>query len=301
MSARRRRGPGPVAIVGAGRAGLALAGALRRAGIPLAGVVARRSSSARRARRLLRIPAAATTPEGAIGPASIVLLCVPDDALRDAAAALARLPMRGKVILHVSGAQGIAPLAILRRRGARVGAMHPLYSFAPAGARAPSLAGTAFAVDGDEAASRAARALVRALGGLPLRVTGARRAAYHLAASIVANDLTALLDLGVSLMARRLAMSRAAAKRALLPLARASLENVSRYGARRGLTGPAARGDVRTLAAHLAVLAKEPALLDAVHRALSIHAVAMSADSGRLDAKTAAVLRRLLQKNRRNH
>ncbi len=299
MSARGRWRSGPVAIVGAGRAGLALGGALRRAGCPLAGVVARRASSARRVRRLLRLPAAATTAAGAIGPARIVLLCVPDDALRDAAAALARFPMRGKIVLHVSGAQGIAPLAILRRRGARVGTMHPLYSFPPAGAPAPSLREVSFAVDGDRAALSAARALVRALGGHSLRLTAGRRGAYHLAASIVANDLVALLDLGLDLAARRLAIGQDAAARALLPLARSSLENVARFGSRRGLTGPAARGDVRTLRAHRAALAREPAQLGALHRLLSLHAVAMSRALGRLDARTATALRRLLRSGRR--
>ena len=294
MSARRPR-TGSVAIIGAGRAGLALGAALRRARVSVCGVVARSASSRSKARRLLKLSQRATTFEGAIAPARIVLICVPDDAIAAAARELARHPLRGKVVLHVSGARGVGPLSRLRRQGARVGTLHPLYSFSPAGSPPASLAGVTFAVDGDRPAAASARALVRALGGRALRVPGSRRAAYHLAASVVSNDLTALLDLGFTLASRRLGITRRAAARALLPLARVSVENIARYGPERGLTGPAARGDARTLAAHIRALAKESALLEEVHRLLSLHAVAMSHEAGRLDARTARSLRRLLK------
>lgn len=300
MRARRSR-TGPVAIVGAGRAGLALGAALRRAGVGVCGVVTRSASSRRKARRLLKLTQRATTPEGAIASARIILICVPDDAIAVAARMLARHPLRGKIVLHVSGARGVRPLSRLRRHGARVGTLHPLYSFSPAGTKPASLEGVTFAVDGDRPAATAARALVRALGGRALRVPGARRAAYHLAAAIVSNDLTALLDLGLTLASRRLGISSRAAARAFLPLARVSLENIARHGPRRGLTGPAARGDAHTLAAHFAAMAQESVLLEEIHRLLSLHAVAMSHEAGRLDARTARSLRRLLNERKRSH
>lgn len=289
--------PGPVVtVIGPGRAGLGLALALRRAGYRLAGVVGRR-----------RLPAAAARLAGrggradlaaAVERARIVLICVPDAAIGRVVAALdahaGRRLLDGRVVLHVSGALTDAPLAPLRRQGAAVGCFHPLFSFPPAGEAGGDLRGVAFAVDGDPGAVRAARAMTRALGGRLLRVPPERRTAYHLAASLLANHLVALLEAGLDLAARRLAITPAAARDAFLPLVLSAVENVRRAGPGRALTGPIARGDVATVRAHLEALAGEPGELGAIYRLLGRHALSMARARGDLDGQTALALARIL-------
>ncbi|HKY31330.1 MAG TPA: FAD-dependent monooxygenase, partial [Candidatus Polarisedimenticolia bacterium] len=96
-AAARGAGPGPVAVVGAGRAGLGLARALRSAGVRVS-VIGRDRKRLRRA-----VPAA-----------RIVVIAVADAALGAAASTLARLPLQGKVVLHLSGARGASALAAAR-------------------------------------------------------------------------------------------------------------------------------------------------------------------------------------------
>jgi predicted short-subunit dehydrogenase-like oxidoreductase (DUF2520 family) len=93
-----------------------------------------------------------------------------------------------------------------------------------------------------------AEQLAGVLGLRGVRVADADRAAYHAAASFAANFLMTVENAAAELMATA-GLDRAA----LLPLARAALENWSRLGPV-ALTGPVARGDIGTVARHRAAV-----------------------------------------------
>jgi predicted short-subunit dehydrogenase-like oxidoreductase (DUF2520 family) len=57
------------------------------------------------------------------------------------------------------------------------------------------------------------------------------------------------------MLMREAGVEEATARRALAPLARASIENASRMGPAAALTGPIARGDSDTVREHLVALA----------------------------------------------
>ncbi len=299
MTRRRAVTTDRLAIVGAGRAGLGLAGALARAGTPPGAVVAATVASARRASRVLGRGRGTTRLDRAVSEAGVVLICVPDASIESVAGHL--VPWAAtRCFLHTSGVKGPEALAPLRAAGGRCGALHPLYSFPPAGAPAPDLRGVLFAIDGDRPAIQRAIRIARRLGGRPHRLASRDRAAYHLAASVVANDLVSLLDLGFELASRRLGLPPGEVVRAFLPLARAAIDQVAHHGTRRGLTGPAARGDRETIAAHLDALRREDPLLEAVHRLLTRRAVEMAERAGRIDRRRARSLHRLLSQARRS-
>ncbi|HET9481625.1 MAG TPA: DUF2520 domain-containing protein, partial [Candidatus Polarisedimenticolia bacterium] len=179
------------------------------------------------------------------------------------------------------------------------GCLHPLTAFPPPGSAVPDLRGIHFAIDGVPAASRRAALLARLLGGRVLRVPARSRVAYHLAASLTANGLVALLDAGIELAVSRLGLSEPQARAALVPLARAAVEGVARRGARRALTGPAARGDVETIRKHLIVLRSAPADVARLYRLLALRTVRLALADGRVSASRAAGIRRLLSAGRR--
>jgi predicted short-subunit dehydrogenase-like oxidoreductase (DUF2520 family) len=91
------------------------------------------------------------------------------------------------------------------------------------------------------------------------------RALYHAALAFAANHLVTLVAEAASM----LATAGADNPNAMLgPLLGAALDNALRFGDT-GLTGPVARGDDGTVAAHVAVLAaRDPAALPA-YRALA--------------------------------
>jgi predicted short-subunit dehydrogenase-like oxidoreductase (DUF2520 family) len=288
----------PLAVVGAGRAGLALARRLSRRGYALTGIVARRRASAARASRLAGRRVGTLDLAAAVAPARVVLVCVPDAEIPRVAetlAALASPGVAGRIVLHTCGALSAEALEPARRAGAATGSFHPLVSFPEPVAAPPDLGGVAFAVDGDPRALRAARAMARAIGGVPILVPAASRGAYHLAASLVAGGLVALLDEGLDLAVRRVGLTRREARDAFLPLVASVLRNVAASGPRSALTGPVARGDLDTVARHLEELSREAPALGNLYRLLSLRALAIAIEEGRLDPQRADRIRWLLQ------
>jgi len=267
--------PLPTAVIGTGRLARALVPLLGRGGHPVVAVYGR----SRRAARVAlgeRSPAQATTSlRAAVVPARLVLLAVADRAVPLVARRLADLDgidWRERVVLHHCGALGPEPLAPLAARGAATGLLHPLQSLGLATHAAPLLRGSRARIEGSGHAPRVARALARALGLVPLplgRLAPDDRVLYHAAAALCSNDVLALLSAGVTLL-ERIGLDRSQATRALLPLARGTLLQVERAGLAGPLTGPAARGDLITLRAHLRALGRLDPSTRTAHRALSL-------------------------------
>jgi len=249
---------GNLTIVGAGRVGRSLGRALSESGWRIFGVVTRSMPSARRAVRFIGegqpfagISLRALTPRS-------ILIATPDTAIPPVAEELARLgpaEWKGKTVLHTSGALASNVLEPLRTSGASVGSLHPLQTFSGIGV--PPLEGRIFAIEGEPAALRLARQMVRSCGGYALQLPASGKAAYHAAASMAAGQILAILEAAAITM-MSLGVKRRVAVRALLPLTRQVLDNFERVGARAAWTGPLAREDYGVIAAHLAALRKFP-------------------------------------------
>lgn len=243
-----------MAIVGAGRVGRALGRRLRELGWRIGVVVTRSEASSRRAVRFI----GAGKPHGGLTRhivlSRVVLIATPDDVISAVARELARMggeELRGKIVLHTSGAQDSSALAALKEFGAAVGSMHPLQTFSGVGV--PDLAGKVFAVEGDVIAVRTARQIARALGGSPVQIDAGKKVLYHAAAALASGHVLALVEAATQLLIS-LGMKRTEAARALLPLTRQVLDNFERVGPRAAWTGPLARGDYKIVESHLRAL-----------------------------------------------
>ena len=214
-----------IAIVGPGRLGTSLARSLRLAGYDVSGPHGH-----------------GFTGDGS----SLVLLCVPDGSIAQAAALIDESALVG----HTSGASSLSEL------GGRAGfGLHPLMTF-PGGE--VNLEGVWCAVSGTGAAETVeARRLADATGMRPFEIDDADRAAYHAAASIASNFLVTLQAEAASLAA-----AAGAPDEALVPLVKATVANWAEVGPERALTGPVARGDTQTVARQRAAVAEDaPQLL----------------------------------------
>lgn len=261
--------PRSLAIIGAGRVGRALGRRLREAGWRVIVVATRSEASAKQAARYIGGGrASAGIPRTVIG-ASVILLTVPDDAVNAVASELAARvgdELRGKVVLHTSGALNSLVLEPLRALGAAVGSMHPMQTFS--GVSAPPLVGKVFAIEGDEVAVRTARRMARALGGVPVAICPNKKPLYHAAGVFAAGLALALEEAGVQVLMNA-GLKRREAQRALLSLTRQVLEHYEKLGPQKAWTGPLARGDFRVIASHEQALRDlQPEFLDA-YRAIS--------------------------------
>lgn len=246
-----------VAIIGPGNLGSALARALHGAGYRISEIVYLHSGA--RARRLAaQVNSKAASLAKAQLAAEIVWICVPDTSIAGCARALAQRPgWQKKAVLHPSGALASDELEALRRRGAAVAAAHPLMTFVRRSS--PGMAGVPFALEGDAAAVRAARRMVRDLGAESFPIRSQDKALYHAWGTFASPLLVALLT-----TAERVAMaagvrSAAGARRRMLPILQQTLHNYAALGPADAFSGPLVRGDVATVRRHLQALRRVPA------------------------------------------
>jgi predicted short-subunit dehydrogenase-like oxidoreductase (DUF2520 family) len=201
-----------VTIIGSGRVGSALA--------------------ARLSERGLRV--------GAEG--DVVLLCVPDDAIADVAAAVETGPW----VAHVSGATPLDALDPHMRRFS----LHPLQTFTRA--RGPEqLDGAWAAITAESEEARGVGFwLADTLDLHPFELDDVSRPLYHAGAAIASNYLVTLHSVASDLF-----RAAGAPPEALVPLMQRTIENNF------ALTGPIERGDWKTVEAHRrAIRAAHPEL-----------------------------------------
>jgi predicted short-subunit dehydrogenase-like oxidoreductase (DUF2520 family) len=275
-----------LAIVGAGRVGSALGRRLSELGWKIGAVVTRSGASARRAVRLIGAGKACAGMTRRIFASRVILIATPDDEIALVAQELARLgeeQLAGSVVLHTSGALDSEVLEAVRKRGAKVGSLHPLQSFS--GVAVPSLEGRIFTIEGETQAVRVARRIARALGGSPARIAGSKKLLYHAAAAMAAGHVLAVEEAATQLLVS-LGMKRSEAVRGLLPLTRQVLENFERLGPRPAWTGPLSRGDYKIVRAHLHALQNSPREFALAYETLNrLAARVLSQDpTGMLDA-----------------
>src|ERR1700692_5012032 len=280
---------GALAIIGAGRVGRALGRRLRELDWKIGAVITRSEASARKAVRFIGAGIARWTRSRESLPSRLILISTPDDAVVRIAGELARIgaeELRGKVVLHTSGALNSAALKAVRDCGACVGSMHPLQSFS--GVAIPPLEGKVFAIEGDPVAIRLARQIVRALGGLPVQIAGGSKVLYHAAAAFAAGHVLAIEESATRLLMLA-GMKRGEAVRVVLQLTRQVLENFERLGPRAAWTGPLARGDYGVVAAHLIAMQRQPREFARAYAALNSLAtlVLSSGSAGLLTANNA--------------
>jgi predicted short-subunit dehydrogenase-like oxidoreductase (DUF2520 family) len=245
-----------VGVIGPGRAGTALARALARAGHVITATSAVSATSKERARQ--HFPdAEITDPATVCDRADLVLLTVPDDELPALVAGLAGTgaPLRGRLLAHASGANGVAILAPATQQGGLPLALHPVMTFTGRDDDVDRIKGVSFGVTAPEQLRAAAEALVIEMGGEPVFIPEEKRALYHAALAFAANHLVTITAQAADLLTTA---GAANPNRMLAPLLSAALDNALRFGDN-GLTGPVARGDDGTVAAHVkAIEAADP-------------------------------------------
>ena len=284
-----------IGFIGAGRLGSALALAMQQAGLPVRAVASARAESARRmAARLPRCEA--VSAQGVADGCDLVFITTPDAAIEPTAAALTW--RAGMGVVHCSGATEVDALRHAREQGASIGGFHPMQTFADSDAAARSLPGCTITIEAQDAAlDPQLVAIAHRLGCAVNRLQPGMRARYHAAAGYASQFINALLAEAAHVWASWGA-SEADTVRALLPLVRGTLAAIESNGIAGGMPGPVSRGDVNTVAKHMAAMSAlgEPVL--ASYRLLCERTVPLALARGGIDAATAQRLHAILETHR---
>ena len=162
----------------------------------------------------------------------------------------------GHIVIHLSGASGIGLLCAATDAGAIPLAIHPAMTFTGTSVDVARLVGTPFAVTAAAPFLPIAQALVVEMGGEPVVVAEEDRPLYHAGLAHGANFIA-----GITVQTTRILAEAGIENPALYvrPLLEAALDRALTEGAA-GISGPAARGDAGTVAAHARCLGAHEAL-----------------------------------------
>jgi predicted short-subunit dehydrogenase-like oxidoreductase (DUF2520 family) len=159
-----------------------------------------------------------------------------------------------------------------------------------------ALSGATIAIEGDDELAAHLAEMAESIGGVPVRLPPGTKAAYHAAAVLAAGGVIALLDT-IREIAGLLALDEKGAMGIYLPLIEQAIGNAKALGIARALTGPAARGDLGTVSAHIAALRSGAPDTLAVYRALLAADARIAVERGSLSPESAERLRTALAGN----
>lgn len=285
-----------IGVIGTGVVGSAIAILLRQKGYYVTGVCSKTGVTAEDLAAVLGCPAF-KYPVEVLKDARVIFLTVPDRELAGMAENLAGAEAVDSehVFLHMSGALPAEVLSSLKDRGAAIGSIHPLQSFASVAKAIGNLPGAFFAVQGDERAVELAYKIAEDLAGNPFILKKEDKALYHLGACIASNYLVALMHFAVSVY-KHIGMTGEQSLQALMPLIRGTLSNIEGLGPVKSLTGPVARGDITTIERHLeasTVLTSEQAEL---YKILGCYTTLVAMEKGSINTKVGESLLSIFRK-----
>jgi len=276
-----------VGIVGTGRVGAVLGAALHQAGHRLVAVSAVSEQSRARARALL--PGIPVTPvEEVVARAELVLLTVPDEALPSLIAGLSATSswQAGQLVVHTSGRYGTAIFEAASGHHILGLALHPVMTFTGTAMDLLMLTDCCFGITAPGALRAVAEALVLEMGAEPVWIQEQDRPMYHAGLAHGANHLVTLVAQAIQVVGSAGVQDPV---RLIAPLLHAALDNALRLGDG-ALTGPVARGDAGTVAAHLAQLNDQTPDIRPTYVALARATAERALASGRLTASAAESL-----------
>ncbi len=286
-----------ISFIGCGRVGRTLAAALKNAGYSIGIVACRNMKHAEEAARFIGAGEASTDPIEAVSFGTIHFITTNDDAISEIVKVIddeGPNSLNGHFFYHTSGSLSSAVLEPLQKKGAEIGSIHPLQVFADPAKALETLPGIYYAIEGSDRAMTWAIHMVDKLQGKLLLIPTGRKVLYHIAGVFAANYLVVLVHMALSIM-EEIGESPEDSYQAFLPLMVSALQNVEEFGTAASLTGPIARGDEKTIKAHLEALEQLPPEILRVYKVVGQETVNLAVRSGGISPDQARRLFAILQ------
>ncbi len=224
-----------IGIIGAGRVGCSIGKYLRTKDIELAGYYDVDSAATKEAAEFTRTESFDSLKQLA-DQSQIIFITTPDSFIIPVWEQLKELSLRNQIICHCSGALSSDSFSGRESMSVSCCSIHPMLPFSNKFSSYEQLNKAFFTVEGQDAAVEAISGLFCSIGNEVCRIDGAKKAKYHAAASILSNQVIAVLDMGYSLL-EDCGFTRAEAVRATGQLVMRNIENVLEAGCDGALTG----------------------------------------------------------------
>jgi predicted short-subunit dehydrogenase-like oxidoreductase (DUF2520 family) len=279
-----------IGFIGAGTVGTALAARLAGRGYPVVAVSSRSRASAQ---KLAQVAGGRVfdSNQAVADSTELVFITTPDGAIAAVAAQVKWHPSQS--VVHCSGADSVDILEPAREAGARVGAFHPLQTFASPQQAMENIPGSTFTLEAEEPLLGILKDMAAALDGQWVELKAKDKVLYHAAAVFACNYMVTLTKLATDLW-QTFGVPPPQATKALVPLLRGTLHNIETIGIPNCLTGPIARGDIGTINKHLDALKSTAPHLLSTYRELGRQTIPIALAKGKIDELKAQELREIL-------
>jgi len=287
-----------IAFIGCGAVGRTLGRLLTKAGAFIAAVCCRSDESAKEACKFIGdgSPYNIDHSDKAAASARLIIIATPDSEIVNADKAIASGVTKDSCVIHLSGALTSSILSHCKKKGAAVGSMHPLQSFADPGSAINNIKDSVFACEGAEGAVSLSFQLAELIGGLPIHIDTSAKTIYHAAAAAASNFLIAPILLAADLM-EEAGIGREKGIKALLPLIQGTINNTRAVGVPNALTGPIERGDIIVVKKHLDAIGEKSLALKARYVDLARHTVEAAIRKGAMTAADGEKFYKLLNQH----
>ena len=279
-------------FIGAGTVGTALSVRLSSKGYQVIAVSSRSQTSAKKLAQAVSGCHAFNNNQDVADTAELIFITTPDDAIAPVASEIQW--HRGQSVVHCSGALSTDILESAKKLGAQVGAFHPLQTFASVKQAIENIPGSTFAVEAEEPLLSTLKDMATALDSHWIELKANDKVVYHAAAVIACNYLVTLVKLATDLW-QSFNIPQSQATQALLPLIRGTIHNIDTVGIPQCLTGPIARGDIKTIKKHLDALQKVAPALLSTYQELGLQTIPIALAQGKINQHQADELQAILK------
>ncbi|MBO6586329.1 MAG: DUF2520 domain-containing protein [Gracilimonas sp.] len=259
-----------ITIIGLGSVGTALLNVLTRSGYEVISVFNRSEIDPELIRNFPDTYFGKGIPNNQNKLGELAFLTVSDDAIDSVVTQLSErcIDLEDKSLVHCSGVHPSKILLPLSKKGASIASFHPMKAITP---KTSSFESTWFDVEGDGVAIRRLKDLADSLSAHVFKVEPKAKPLLHASAVVASNYLVVLAELVTKISALG-GVPEDTALKAITPLMENTLRNVKELGVTEALTGPIARGDLKTVKQHVESLENAPELLS-LYKTLGIEAV----------------------------
>lgn len=240
----------PIHLIGTGHVAWNLAKAFQEAGIPIGMIWSRTSAHARDFADEFHTIAAESL-EALKQTSGLILICVPDHAIKDMIQACEAAGLEDQLVCHTSGATS---LDVFSPNWHHAGVFYPLQTLTKGHVRDFSTIPILLSAR-NQGVMEQISLYARTLSKHVAQVSDQDRVRLHLAAVMVNNFVFHLVDKAFDEVERH-GLDPAY----LHPLLEETVRKVIEHRGERVQTGPAIRGDINSLVAHLKLLADNPGL-----------------------------------------
>lgn len=185
-----------------------------------------------------------------------LFITTPDGIIAKVWDCIKEMSIENKIICHFSGSLSSVVFSDREIYHAVACSIHPMLAFSNKYSSYDQLNNAFFTIEGDKKAVEVIKAMYTSFGNTICEIDGSKKGIYHGAASILSNQVIAVLDTGYSLL-EQCGFSREEAIKATSSLVRGNVENVINAGTVDALTGPIERNDIETVKKHLSCIDEE--------------------------------------------